>query len=476
MRSRRSWLTMLVISAVAAMSACGSSMTSSSSNNLSHGTMVLMGTDFPTLSNVVSFQAPISGITVSGNGTGNVAVMNAPATIDFATLVGLQTLIDVQPVTAGNYTSATITFGANPTLSILDTTVSPPKITTLNAHFSAMSVTVNFPNEETEDVTPSKVLGMILDFRLDKSIPVDASGNIVVSGGTVTVTPVIRIRLLNADRDRFEVDELRGGVVSVGGSGTFVIQTSRGQQITVSTDSNTQFEPSGQSFSTLSANDIVEIEEGDLDPSTLMVKAKEVEVFPDKFVVSGLVTFANPAAKSGSTICSETVSLLVRDALPGGISSSFPANQIASISLTGSEKFFIHHQDFLSAFNQLSFNSCSLVPGQALTIGGALSGGSTLTAADVGLGTEGFAGTAATGLAGNATFAFNAQGLAGVLLPGPVTVQVLQLTDFDTELENLTDFTNITAGTQLHLSGLVLFNTSANTANVLALRLVQPED
>lgn len=480
MRTKRLWLTILAFPAAAVMSACGgSSMTSSSQNNLPRGTMVVMGTDFPTLSNVVAFDVPISAITVSGSGTGNVGVMNTPATIDFARLVGLQTLIEVQPVTAGSYTSATINFGGNPTLSILDTTASPPKLTTLKAQFSAMSVTVHFQNDQgqdgTEDVTASKVLGMMLDFRLDESIPVDSSGNIVVTSGTVMVTPVIHVRLLDGERDKFEVDELRGGIVSVGSGGSFVIQTADGHQVTINTDSNTRFEPAGQSFSTLSTSDIVDVDQGVLDPSTLMVKAGEVDVFPDKFVASGLVTAANPAATPGSTTCPETVSLLVRDALPGGVSSTIQANQIANVSLSGSERFFILHQDFLASFNHLSFNSCSIVPGQALTIGGTLSGG-TLTPADVSLGPQGFAGTAASGLGSGGTFTFNAQGLAGVLLPSPVTVQALEFAFFVTELENLTDLNSIAAGTQLHLSGLVLFNTSTNTTNILALRLDQPQD
>lgn len=471
MRQRGLFSFLALLAVAALLSGCsGSTQTAASSGG---GNMVIMGTDSPTLSNVVSFVVPISGITLSGNGQSNVSVLSAPASIDFSQLVGLRTLLSVQPTQAGNYTSATITFGANPTLSILDTTVSPPQVKSLPAAFSSMSVTINFPNGETEDISQSKTLGMVLDFHLDKSIPVDSSGNIVETGGSVVVTPVITVRFLDPDRDRFGIDELRGGVVSVGSNGTFVIETGNRFQFTIATDSNTKFEPSGQSFATLSTNDIVEVEDGQVDPATMEVKASDIEVIPDKFVVNGLVTAATPPASSASTTCATNVSLLVRDALPAGASGSFPVDQISQISLTGAETYAFVHQDdnILSGFSGLVFNSCSIVPGQALMIGGSVSG-STLTAAHVLLGKQGFSGTAATSIA-NAMFTFNAQGLAGTLLPSPVTVEVLQSGDFDTDLQNVSG--GISASMRLRVAGLVLFNTVTNTTNILALRVSQPD-
>lgn len=471
MRQRGMFSLSALLAIAALLSGCGSSNQMNASS--SGGTMVLMGTDSPTLSNVVSFIVPISGITLSGNGQSNVSVLSAPASIDFSQLVGLRTLLSVQPAQAGNYSSATITFGANPTLSILDTTTSPPQVQTLPVKFSSMRVTISFPNGETEDLQQSKTLGMVLDFHLGKSIPVDSSGNIVETNGTVVVTPVITVRFLDPDRDKFGVDELRGGVVSVGTNGTFVIETSNRFQFTIATDSNTNFEPSGQSFSTLSSSDIVEIENGEVDPSTLEVKASDVEVIPDKFVLSGLVTAATPAASAASTTCATQVSLLVRDALPAGAGGSFPVDQIAAVSLAGSEKYAFVHQDddILGGFSTLLFNSCSIVPGQELTVGGSASG-STLTAAHVLLGKQGFSGTAATGIS-NAMFTFNAQGLAGSLLPSPVTVEVLQAGDFNTDFQD--DSGGVSASMQLHVAGLVLFNTATNTTNLLALRVSQPE-
>ncbi len=457
---------------------CGGSNSGQSPSPSGAGTMVILGTDYPTTSNVVSFVVPISNITLSGNGASNVSVLNAPTSIDFSQLVGLRSLISVQPATPGTYTSATITFNGNPTLSILNTTSSPPTLTTLPAAFTASSVTVNFPMQDAqgdsdEQITASNTLGMILDFHLDKSIPVDSSGNIVETNGTVMVTPVITLRFLHADHDQFDMDELRGGVVSVGSNGTFVIETGNRSQYTVATDSNTLFEPSGQSFSTLSTNDLVEIEDASIDPSTLQINAKEVDVFPDKFLVSGLVTNETPAATGGTTPCGSTLSLLVRGVLPAAAQSSALAeDKISSVALSGSEKYFFVHQDddLLANFSNLVFNSCAIVPGQSLTIGGSMSG-STLTAAQVMLAKQGFPGTVASDV-GNGVFTFNAEGLAGVLLPNPVTVETLQSGEFNTDFQD--DSGGMMPGTALRVAGLVLYNTSTSTTNILALRVVQP--
>lgn len=466
-----------LILGIAFIIACGGSTSTPTPTTATSGSgnLVIMGTDYPTTSNVISFVVPISGITLSGSSSSSVSVLGAPTSINFSALVGLRSLITVQPATQGTYTSATITFGGNPTLSILNTTVSPPTVTTLPAEFSSNSVTVNFPTAEddgNEQVTQSNTLGMMLDFDLDKSIPVDSSGNIAETNGTVQVTPVITLHFLHQDSDKFDIDEMRGGVVSVGSDGSFVIQTADRSQYTITTDSNTLFEPSGQSFSTLSTNDLVEIEDSTMDPQTLSIKAKEVDVFPDNFMVSGLVTLDNPPAAAGSTTCASTVSFLVRDALPADASPGFPEDQIADISLAGTEKYFFVHEmdDILSSFGDLAFNSCSIVPGQALTIGGSVSG-STLTPAQVMLAKQGFSGTAASSIS-NGTFTFNAQGLAGTLLPSPVTVETLQSGDFNTDFESGSG--GVAAGTTQHVAGLVLYNNSTKTTNVFALRIVPP--
>jgi hypothetical protein len=476
MRKSGMLLAAVALAAAGIMSACnGTSAGSTSTTSTSNGTVVVLGTDYPTLANVVSFQVPISGITLSGNGKTGVPVVDTPGTIDFSRLVGMQTLIDVKPVAPGTYTSATITFGGSPTLSVLNTTVTPPQVTPLAAQFSSLTTTVNFT--APLNVGQSQVMGLLLDFRIGKSIPVDSTGNIVIANNVVTVTPYIRFRFIDPQQAKMEVDDLRGGVVSIGSNGTFVMQGAGGRQFTVETDSSTDWEPSGQSFSTLTTNDIVNVEEAVVDPATLEVKAKEIDIIPDKFLVTGLVTYVNPAATSSSSTCAPTVSLLVRSAIPGAAGSSFTAGQISDIQLSGSEAYWVGHRNWIGSLFNTGFGSCTLVPGQAIAIGGTLdSTGTVLTPKHVLLGVQGFAGTAASTVATDGTFTFNALGLAGTLLPSPVTVQTVSTSLFSTELENLTGLASIGQGTTLHIAGLVLYNTSTNTTEILAGRIVVPEN
>ncbi len=466
--------------ASALMSACNGSTSVAANSTPQSGTVVVMGTDSPTLSSVVSFQVPITGITLSGNGQSSVSVMDTPQTIDFARLLGLQTLLDIKPVQPGTYTSATITLGGNGTLAVLDTSGLPstaPSIQTYTASFTTLSVTVNFP--QPLSVGQSQVMGLLLDFRLGKSIPVSNGQIVVTSGNTVVVTPYIRFNFVDPQQAKMEVDDLRGGVVSIGAGGTFVMQGPGGRQFTVETDNSTEWEPSTQSFSTLSTNDIVNIEEAIIDPATLQIKAREIDVIPDKFVVTGMVTFVNPPASSTTTTCAPQVQLLVRSAIPGATGSSFTSGEISSIQLQGTETYWAGHKDWIGSLFNTGFGSCTIVPGQALAIGGTLStSGSpiTFTPSHVVLGIQGFAGTAASTVGSSGTFTFNPLGLAGVLLPNPTTVQTIQTSIFTTELENLAGFGSINSGTSLHIAGLLLYNTSTNQPEILAGRIVEPEN
>ncbi|HVB34851.1 MAG TPA: hypothetical protein VNJ52_10840 [Patescibacteria group bacterium] len=469
-------LAMGLFLAAGMMSACGGSGSGTIAGSGQDATMVVMGTDSPTLANVVSFQVPISGITLTGSGNASVPIVDTPASIDFSRLVGLRALIDIQPVAPGSYTSATITFGASPTLSVLDTSGTAPTVTSINATFSTMSTTVNF--NQPLNVGNSQVLGLLLDFRIGKSILVDSSGNIVTTGTppTVTVTPDIQLTFLSPEQAKLEIDGLRGGVEKINSDGSFVLQGPGGREFTVSTGSSTEWGPSGQSFSTLSTSDIVDVEEAVVDPATRMVKAGEIDVFPDKFVLTGLVTYVSQAPTSTATTCAPTVDLLVRSALPGATGSVYTQDEIGQVTLNGSEDYWVGHKDWLGSYVSIPFGSCTLVPGQALAIGGTLdSTTGELTPKRVVLTVQGFSGTADSGVGSDNTFAFSPQGLAGVLLPNPVTVQMIELPLFSTELEDLSSTGSIAQGTKLHVAGLVLYNGTTNTTNILAGRVVEPE-
>ena len=132
--------------AVAALCSCGGG----SSSNLgwrrrpADGSTCLQLAQTPRLPSVVSCQVMVTGVTIY-NGTTNVPVLTTPQVVDFAQLSGLHQLLDLNAVPTGTYTAATVTI-ASPVIGYIDTTKTPPVITTINGTLSQATATVTFPN------------------------------------------------------------------------------------------------------------------------------------------------------------------------------------------------------------------------------------------------------------------------------------------------------------------------------------------
>src|SRR5215467_2173011 len=163
------------------------------------GTVFLTGTDAP-LQSVVSFQADITGLSVTDANNNSQSVLTGTETVDFARLNGLHTLLDINTIPAGTYNSVTVTL-ANPQISFLNVT-SPqttpptrPTVTTLNGTTSppvtltTSSVTLNLATPLT--VSSGNITGLSFEFKLRKSIAVDATGQI-----TGAVTPVLHLKTI----------------------------------------------------------------------------------------------------------------------------------------------------------------------------------------------------------------------------------------------------------------------------------------
>ena len=156
----KKWLGVIagVVALGVGLTGCGGSTNSSTSASTTaeNGQVFVNGTDAP-LSSVVSFQVDITGMTLSDGVNAPIPVLNGTQTVDFARLDGLHTLLDVNTIPAGSYTSVNITF-ANPQIVFMNVTnpqTTPPTrptITTLNATTSpaasltTSSVTVSLTN------------------------------------------------------------------------------------------------------------------------------------------------------------------------------------------------------------------------------------------------------------------------------------------------------------------------------------------
>jgi hypothetical protein len=414
------------------------------------GAVFVTGTDAP-LPSVLSFQVDITGLSVSDGVNPPVSVLSGTQTVDFARLNGLHTLLDLNTIPAGTYTSVTVTL-ANPQISYLNVANPPtnpptrPTITTLNSQstppvtLTQSSVTLNLAQPLV--VSPNNIIGLAFEFDLRKSIQVD--GNKQITG---VVNPTLDLKAITpSDADAY-IDEFIAGVVSVNASGnSFVIQGPRGHQFTVNVNSQTEWEDD-ETINDLTTSSIVQIS-GTLDRTVGTVLADSVcIVSQDKFFAGGLITFVDPPVNTATDF-----DLFVRSVLPSG--TGFQSGQISTINLTGNEKYFIYwwHNKFTNMF----FNSALLVPGQQVSIGGPFSNG-VVTVKRIVLRHEGHTGTWVVGSTnvGAGTFQFNSSGLAGVLFNGPVTVYTTPFTLWRGGLTGLSDL-NGTSAINLRVVGLVL--------------------
>lgn len=414
-----------------------------------------IGTDAP-LPSVVSCEVTVSGITLN-NGTTNVSVLSQPADVDFAQLSGLHQLLDLTSVPTGTYTSATITISA-PVIGYIDTSVSPPTVSTLNGTLSTNSVTVNFA--QPVSVTSADLFGLRMEFDLRQSLATDSNGQI-----TGAVNPVFEVALENALTDQIPIDEFMAGVIGVTGTNTFNVQGPHGRQWTVTTSSNTIYDDPTIPVSSFTTDTIVGVS-GTIDPVTHNIDATEIDVVSmDKFYLDGLLTSVRPPS-GGAT----AADLYVRDELPAinGISDG----QIETLTLNGTENYHIEHINL--PLTTLLFNNSALAAGQRVGIAGTLTtnnGASQLTVMRVVLQRQGQAGTWVPGStviqSGNlGSFSLNDNWTAGVLLPQPLPV----LTTNDTNFINLSGLSALTGASPISIRvvGFILIDPATGLPVMIA--------
>ena len=447
----KKWFSLLVSSLLVAFAVgCGGGTATMTSSSPQSGMVFVTGTDAP-LQSVISFQVDITGLSVSDGTNPPVSVLSNPQTVDFARLNGLHTLLDLNTIPAGTYTSVTVTL-ANPQIGFLNVpnpqTNPPtrPTITTLNSQstppvsLTQSSVTNNLAQPLV--VSANNIIGLGFEFNLRKSIQVDANNQI-----TGVVNPAINLKAITpSDADAF-IDEFIAGVVSVNATGnSFVIQGPRGRQFTVNVNDQTEWE-GNDTIGSLTTSSVVQIS-GTLDRTSAAILADSVcVVSQDKFFAGGLITFVDPPVNTAADF-----DLFVRSVLPSG--TGFQSGKISTINLTGNENFFIYW--WHNRISNMLFNSALMVPGQHVSIGGPFVNG-VVTVKRVVLRHEGHTGAWVVGSTnvGAGTFQFNSNGLAGVLFNGPVTVYTTPFTRWRGGLNSLSDLSG-TSPISLRVVGLVL--------------------
>ena len=444
---------LLLSAAVVLVTGCTSGSMLNTTTSSTTGPVFVVGTDAP-LASVTSFAAQIKSVELT-DGSGNTAsLISGTPTVDFARYNGLQSLLDMNDVPVGTYTSVSITLGTA-TIGYLNTTTPPPSIATQAATLttSTVTITLNKPLVVTHAGAP---VGLRMDFDLAQSIQVDSGGNI-----TGTVNPTFDVRTVARTDNGGYIDEFVAGVVSVNAGGqSFVVQGPHGEQFSISVNGQTEWDGNA-SLSTLNTSSIVQVS-GQLDPADHTLDADEVAVLSDKgFYASGQITYVTPPTGAATSF-----DLYVRGLLP--TNTGVQLGQIAQVNLTGSEIFSIYWMH--NPFTQFLFNSSGLVAGQHVAIGGPASGAANpnaVTVNRVSLRNWGFNGTVVAGSqnTSNGTFQMTVNGFAGVLIPETVTVYLGAHSDFR---YGLGKFGDLMDGAKVRVVGLLLKNPTSGQVVLLA--------
>ncbi len=454
----RSWM-LPVLAAVALVAAgCGSGLMNSATSSANSGPAFVVGTDAP-LASVVSLQTQIKSITLTSS-TGTTAnMLSGTPTVDFARYNGLQGLVDMNDVPAGTYNSVTIDLGTV-TIGYLNTSATPPSITTEAATLtmSSVTVTLNKPLVITSTASGGVPVGLRIDFDLAQSIQ---TSNGAITG---TVDPTFDVTTIARTDSGAHIDEFIGAVTTPPSSATatsFVITGPHGEPFTINVSSSTEWD-GGATLASLNTNSILAVA-GQFDPADQTLDADEVALISDKgFYAGGIITYVTPTTGAASSF-----DFYVRSLLPD--STAVQLGDIAQVNLTGSEKYGIYWMH--NAFTNLLFNSSALVPGQEIRVGGQASAETNLNALTVDrihLQNWGYTGTVVAGSqsSGQGTFQLQVQdGLAGVLVPSTVTVYLGPACDFR---YGLGAFGDLSDGTSIRVVGLLLKNTTNGQLVLLA--------
>ncbi|MFZ0274251.1 MAG: DUF4382 domain-containing protein [Acidobacteriaceae bacterium] len=434
------------------LAGCGMTSGNPSANTgTSTGSAFVIGTDAPVAS-VVSFNATIQSINAIDANNNSVPLVSGSPTVDFARYNGLQTLLDMNDVPADTYTQIQVVF-ASATIGYLQTGSGAPTIASMPATFTTNTVTQTLANPLV--VSSTGPVGIHLDFRLDKSIQ--------VSNGQITgdVNPTLEIGAVGPSDPGAYIDEFIAGVVNPTLSAqSFTIQGPHGRVFTVNVNGQTEWD-NGESLSDLTSTSIVQIS-GTLDRADSTIDADEVAILSQNgFYAAGQITYVQPSSGNASDF-----QLYVRGTLPA-TGDGVTDGTLATVDLSGSEKFFIYWMH--NPLTQFLFNPSTLLPGQHVSVGGALSGaanGDALSVKRIVLRNWGYNGTLVPSSVTGDTFQMNVNGFAGLLIPGqPVTVYTGPGTKFRSGFTSIGD---VSSATDIRVVGLLIKDPTSGDSVILA--------
>jgi len=288
---------------------------------------------------------------------------------------------------------------------------------------------------------------------------VDGSGNLIITGGQIAVTPVVDVMAVSASDDLGQITEFAGNIVSVNSAAnTFVMQGPYGFQETIDVNSSTLYNGSN-SLSSLMANGIVSVEGTVQADGSILASAVEL-ITTDKAFISGRILAVNPGP---------IVTMFVGEEI--GTSATIPVDSIYTVDLSQVSTFDICFID--NWFTSELFGPSSLVAGQRIFVGGTYQS-STFTPDMVSLRRQGVVGALVQGsvniTAGNqGNFQMQNDALMSYSAGGPFSVYTVDKTVF-VNINGLSGLQSAGA-TNLIARGLVFYNPATQKPIVWAHRV-----
>lgn len=354
----------------------------------------------------------------------------------------------------GTYSSATITV-ANPVVTYVDPTTKKP--VTVNATLTAASTTVTFSSAITVGANSAPICFDLL-----------VGPSVTISGSTVTVTPTFDVKQVKVNGrptnpSNGRNDDVVGTVVSVS-SNSLVVTTANGTQVTITTDSQTQFQ-GFTALSQLTAGQMVEIDIDNQSNGTLVADRIHLVQVPSGALLRGVVT-----ATTGKPATSFTQ--VVRQAI-GSAAAGITAGTSLTINVNGSTQFMLAPQSgsMPSLPFTPTFNASTILSGQNVGVATTAIASGAATATTVTLlpqTVEGIVASVTTSTGYNVYVVTLPSGSALASLAGVSSVTVYEPLN-----AQVTTTTALTVGSSARVNGL-LFNDSGVLRMVAGLRCDMP--
>jgi Domain of unknown function (DUF4382)/Domain of unknown function (DUF5666) len=375
MRKHLIVVTIVMAAAFAFLSCGGSSATSQMGTTpAGSGQLALMGTDAP-VCGVTTLDLMITSATLTPQGGGSpVSVIDSsnPVTVDFASLMGFNTLLSLGSVPAGTYSQITFTF-MGPSLSAFEG--NPPVLTTIPSTLTPAMVTANI--NPPLQVSANGSSGLTLDFRLFQSVQTNSMGQI-----TGTIDPSIRVTpaVITSATGLGDIDDLTGIVEMVTATssnssftGSFALRVRNTRTFQVNITSNTKFEGVSD-LSGLTQGMFVEVDAKVDQDGNIVANDVEAETDTDatKAAFVGPVLSVTRDANGNAT----ELTLFVRAEHPD-VSATVPLRSQVTVNLSSTTTFRI--ATFGADLSAFLFNPSAIARGQHVVVHGPFTGGATPT-------------------------------------------------------------------------------------------------